>query len=91
MSTEKEPSVIPSRKPHRLGRLSLGHFVELPNGELKRLPTTMLRPLTWREAILHRPATSNDIIGPEEVARQADERRELNERFNHDDDQDGIE
>jgi hypothetical protein len=85
MPVEKEPSADQPRNPSKLGRLPVGHFIELPNGEIKRLPTTMLRPPTWREAMLYRPATSTDIIGVETVLREADELRELRRRFDQGD------
>lgn len=81
MTIDKEPSFNPSRTKGRLGRTSVGLFVELSDGRIVRRPTTMLRPMTFREAMLHRPATSTDIIGIDTVMRETDELRELRERF----------
>lgn len=86
MPVEKEPAVSQSREPRKLGKFSVGHFVELADGSVRRLPATMLRPPTWRESMLGRPATSIDIIGADEAFRQADELKELRAQFDHLDD-----
>jgi hypothetical protein len=43
----------------------------------------MLRPVSAREAVRRRPATTTDIIGVEATLRAADELREERERFDH--------
>lgn len=85
MPTEKEPTANPPRRSELLGRLSTGLFVTLADGSVIRRPTTMLRPPTFRESMLGRPATTSDIIGMETVLREADELRELRKRYSQDD------
>ncbi len=80
MPIDKEPAQRSSHQSRRWGRL----FMELSDGRVVRRPATMLRPLTWRESMLGRPATTADIIGPEILLQEADELSELRKRFNQD-------
>ncbi len=80
----KGPEARLPRGISRLGRRAT-HFAELPDGTIVRRPTTMIRPLTARESILFRPATTLDIIGPEEAVRIADEQVALRAKFEHED------
>lgn len=88
MPEETEPKPDKPHDPRRIGEYPSRLFVKLSNGTVIRRPTTMLRPPTHREAVLGRPATSHDIIGYDEVFRMADEQKELQKQFNHEDDYD---
>lgn len=81
MPKETEPVVNPPRRTGHIGRYSAGLFVTLADGRRIRRPTTTLRPPTYKEAMLGRPAISIDIIGAEEVIREADELKELNKHL----------
>lgn len=83
MPKEIEPVVNSPRRTEHIGRYSAGLFVILADGRRIRRPTTMLRPPTYREAMLGRPATSLDIIGAEALIHEADELKELNKHVEH--------